>query len=83
MTQPSSSPEPRAQEPDAPRPDTVATPEGDNEFRPAEPLYPAAVEASLEGLQIPQGSAPAADGPHKPSLLEEVIDEISHGTLLP
>jgi hypothetical protein len=86
MTQPSSSPQPNIHEPDAPQPDTIATPEGDNEFRPGEPLYPAAVAARLQGLQIPQGNAPPTPGaePHpKPSLLEEVIDEISHGTLLP
>ena len=66
-------------------PDTVATPEGDGEFAADEPLVPGAVELSVEGLQMPRGNAPAAyDADHdKPTGLEKVIDEISHGKLLP
>jgi len=65
--------------------DTVATPEGDAEFAQSELLAPGAVESSLEGLQIPQGNAPAAydSDHHEPTVLEKLIDEISHGTLLP
>ncbi len=39
-------------------PDTVATPEGDNEYPGDVPLTPAIVEDSLEGLQVPPGSKP-------------------------
>ena len=39
-------------------PDTVATPEGDNEYPGDVPLTPSIVEESLEGLQIPPGSKP-------------------------
>jgi hypothetical protein len=39
-------------------PDTVATPEGDNEYPGDVPLTPSIVEDSLEGLQIPPGSKP-------------------------
>jgi hypothetical protein len=39
-------------------PDTISTPEGDAEYAPDVPLYPATVEASLRGLQIPPGNAP-------------------------
>ena len=67
------------------RPDAVATPEGDGEFAADEKLAPVAVEAALEGLQTPGGAAPAKydSDEHEPSLMERVIDEISHGTLLP
>jgi len=64
-------------------PDTVATPEGDGEFPAKEPLAPDAVESSVAGLQTPQGAAPAAYDSDEPTLLEKVIDEISHGNLLP
>ena len=40
-------------------PDTISTPEGDAEFAPDVPLDPAAVEASLRGLQVPPGNAPS------------------------
>jgi|HubBroStandDraft_5_1064220.scaffolds.fasta_scaffold284124_2 hypothetical protein len=39
-------------------PDTVATPEGDNEYPGDAPLTPSIVEDSLEGLQVPPGSKP-------------------------
>ncbi len=39
-------------------PDTVATPEGDNEYPGDVPLTPSIVEDSLEGLQVPPGSKP-------------------------
>jgi len=65
--------------------DTVATPEGDAEFTAQEPMRPAAVDPTVEGLQTPPGNAPAPydSDHHEPGLLEKVIDEISHGTLLP
>jgi hypothetical protein len=66
-------------------PDTVATPEGDGEFAPDEPMTPGAVALSVEGLQTPRGGAPAAydSDDHEPTGLEKAIDEISHGKLLP
>jgi hypothetical protein len=68
-------------------PDALATPEGDAEFPPDEPLAPEVVDADVEGLVTPPGNAPlpyeSDTGEHKPSLMEKVIDEISHGTLLP
>ena len=66
-------------------PGTVATPEGDGEFDAGEPLTPSEVESSVEGLQTPAGNAPAEydSDHHEPTGLEKVIDEISHGTLLP
>jgi hypothetical protein len=75
-------------EPDAPAPETISTPEGDLEFPPDEALRPEVVEASVAGRETPRGEAPitpiaSAAKQHKHSLLEEVIDEISHGTLLP
>jgi len=70
-------------DPDARRPDTVATAEGDAEFDPAAPLAPNAVEASLAGLQTALGAAPSPHDSDAPTGLERVIDEISHGTLLP
>ena len=39
------------------RPDSVATPEGDNEFAPDQPLQPSSDDA-LDGLQVPRGNAP-------------------------
>jgi hypothetical protein len=66
-------------------PDTIATPEGDGEFAPDEPLAPAVVESDLEGLQTPPGNAPAEyeSDHHNPTATEKAVDEISHGTLLP
>jgi hypothetical protein len=64
-------------------PDTTATPEGDGEFAPDGPLVPAAVEADLNGLETPSGSAPAPVQQSEMTVLEKVLDEISHGTLLP
>jgi hypothetical protein len=67
-------------------PDTVATPEGDGESDPAEPLTPGEVESSVEGLQTPRGGAPAAyesDTPSGVSEMVDVIDEISRGKLMP
>jgi hypothetical protein len=64
-------------------PDTIATPEGDAEYPRGHVLSPTVVQAELAGLQVPNGSAPAPPEGHKPSFLEEVLDEISHGTLLP
>jgi len=69
--------------PDARGPDTIATPEGDGEFDPAAPLTPDAVETSLAGLQTAQGGAPSPHDSDAPTGLQRVIDEISHGTLLP
>ncbi len=37
--------------------DVVATPEGDNEILPDEPLKPAA-DAAMSGLETPRGSEP-------------------------
>jgi len=64
-------------------PETIATPEGDAEFAPDEVLKPSVVEADLAGLETPSGSAPAPVEESEMTLLEKVIDEISHGTLLP
>ncbi len=80
--------------PDTPldnEPDVVATPEGDNEFAPDQPLKDVS-----DGLQTPRGNAPSAydgdhleenaDSPvkaHEMTTIEKVIDEISHGTLIP
>ena len=50
---------PRSDHPDGERTDVVATPEGDNEILPDEPLEPAADEA-VAGLQKPRGSKPRA-----------------------
>jgi hypothetical protein len=65
--------------------ETVATPQGDGEFAPDQPLGDAEVESAVEGLQTPPGSGPAgSEGEeHEPRLMERVIDEISRGTLLP
>jgi hypothetical protein len=40
-------------------PDVIATPEGDNEFAPDQPLKPAA-DIDAEGLETPRGSEPQA-----------------------
>ncbi len=48
-------------DPDSPEdeePDTVATPEGDNEYPPDVPLRPSSIDESLRGLQVPPGSKP-------------------------
>jgi len=57
-------------------PDTVATPEGDNEASPNAPLQP-----TTEGLETPPGSAP---NPYdtdktKPEGIEKFIDEVVRG----
>ena len=39
--------------------DVIATPEGDNELLPDEPLQPSA-DAAVSGLETPRGSAPDA-----------------------
>ncbi len=39
------------------KPDSVATPEGDNEIPPDEPLQPAA-EIAVDGMQNPRGAEP-------------------------
>ncbi len=69
---------------DFPESDTIATPEGDNEFAAGEPLAP------IDGLETPPGSAPAAydedDSPAQPSEWDkviEVIDEVSRGKIQP
>ena len=64
-------------------PDTVSTPEGDEDFDPAQPLTPQVVESSVEGMQTPRGGAPAAYDSDQPSELVDVIDEISRGKLMP
>jgi hypothetical protein len=66
--------------------DTIATPEGDGEFDPEQPLTRGEVESSVEGLQTPLGNAPAAYDADKPSEVTElidVIDEISRGKMMP
>ena len=73
-------------------PNTIDTPEGDNEFAPDQPLAPETDDAE----QIPPGfdqqdqtQAYKQDTPlkgeehHEPTGLEKVIDEISHGKLIP
>jgi hypothetical protein len=42
--------------------DVIATPEGDNELLPDEPLQPSS-DAAVNGLEIPRGSQP--DDPYK------------------
>ena len=42
---------------DKPGTDRIATPEGDNEFAPDQPLTPSADEA-VDGLEKPRGSEP-------------------------
>jgi hypothetical protein len=67
-------------------PDSVATPEGDGEFDGTEPLQPGTVEASVAGLQVPPGSAPAAYDTDQPSELGELIeavDRVSRGKVQP
>jgi hypothetical protein len=61
-------------------PDTIATPERDNEFAGDQPLQP------VEGLEAPRGNAPAAydsDEPSEAKGIIQVIDEISRGKLQP
>jgi hypothetical protein len=47
------------------REDVIATPEGDNEILPDEPLEPSADDA-VEGLETPRGSEPDAYKQDKP-----------------
>jgi hypothetical protein len=61
-------------------PSTVATPEGDNEFAPDQPLAP--LEDSDETVQK-WPTTPPAEEHHEPSGLEKFIDDISHGKLVP
>jgi hypothetical protein len=67
-----------------PESDTIATPEGDNEFAPDQPLAP------VEGLETPNGAEPAAYDTDEPSSLAknwdefvEVLDEVSRGKIQP
>lgn len=65
---------------DIDRDETIATPEGDNEFAPDQPLRP------LDGLETPAGSAPDGYIEDEPSALEHVvtvIDEVSRGKIQP
>ncbi len=66
-------------------PDSVATPEGDGEFDPTEPMTPAEVESSTVGMQMPRGGAPAAYEADKPAEggLIDALDEISRGKIQP
>ncbi len=45
--------------------DVIATPEGDNEFLPDEPLQPSA-DAAMTGLETPRGSEPDSYKADKP-----------------
>ena len=65
---------------DFPESDTIATPEGDNEFAAGQPLRP------LEGLETVPGGAPAAYDADQPSGLGaviEILDEVSRGKIQP
>ncbi len=62
-------------------PDSILTPEGDEEFDPAAPLAPTA-----DGATIPPGNAPSpydsdkeTDAGHKPKGLEKFVDEVVRG----
>ena len=62
-------------------PDSILTPEGDEEFDPAAPLGPTA-----DSPDIPPGSAPSlydadkeSDAGHKPKGLEKFVDEVVRG----
>jgi hypothetical protein len=62
------------------QPDTIATPEGDNEAGPGDPLVP----PTADGLEIPPGNAPNAydsdkKPEHKPEGIEKFIDEVVRG----
>ena len=60
---------------DANLPDVIATPEGDGEFAPDEPLA-----ALPDAILIPPGSAPQpSETPHKPKGVEKFVDEIVRG----
>jgi hypothetical protein len=65
---------------DLPESDTIATPEGDNEFAAGQPVRP------LEDLETPPGSAPAAYDADQASGLGaviEILDEVSRGKIQP
>ncbi len=65
-------------------PDVAGTPEGDGDFETDN--LPDTGETSAGGHILPTPESPATPkaGHHEPTgLLEKVIDEISHGTLLP
>jgi hypothetical protein len=52
-----------SQPPEDPRPDTIATPEGDNEFLPDEPLAPLDVD-----IERPCGGEPHSSLPFRDAL---------------
>jgi hypothetical protein len=64
-------------------PDVAGTPEGDGDFE--SDNLPDSGETSAGGQVAPQRDLPEGSKPEnaEPTLLEKVIDEISHGTLLP
>ena len=49
---------PVPENPDDHEPDVIATPEGDNEMAPDQPLKPGS-DAAVTGLETPRGSEPA------------------------
>ncbi len=60
---------------DAHLPDSIATPEGDAEFAPDQPLTPVP-----EPVLIPPGSAPEPEpASEKPKGIEKFIDEVVRG----
>jgi hypothetical protein len=61
--------------PDANLPDVIATPEGDGEFAPDEPLA-----ALPDAILIPPGSAPnPTEDAEKPEGVEKFVDEVARG----
>ena len=60
--------------PDANLPDVIATPEGDGEFAPDEPLAPLP-----DAILIPPGSAPNPIEAEKPKGVEKFVDEVVRG----
>jgi hypothetical protein len=60
---------------DANLPDVIATPEGDAEFAPDQPLV-----SLPDAILIPPGSAPQpSHAPHKPKGVEKFVDEVVRG----
>jgi hypothetical protein len=63
-------------------PDRIATPEGDNEFAPDQPLGPLEDQA----LVTPPGSEPEPhpdeSGSSKPKGIEKFIDEVARGEFM-